>query len=70
MTIRAKLDSLRRKQIAHICEHQQAFEAHAGKGRQVEAYFDDYWEAEEPDALYLNLCSDLDIKPLPEAMDI
>lgn len=54
----------RAEQIAHIKEHQQAFnDAYTvpGQNRTVESYFDEYDSREEP--VYINVCSDLNIEP-------
>lgn len=56
------------KQIAHIREHQAEFDVLHGYHRNVQDYFDDYADDYErdnnnPDALYLCICSDLGITP-------
>lgn len=51
----------RAQQMAHIRQHQVAFNRHQGYARDVHEYFDTY--ADDP-ALYWCLCSDLGITPL------
>lgn len=64
MLTRTSKRELRARQIAHIKEHQIAFNRHGGNPavhRDVEAYFDDYWDAERPRDLYRCLCADLSL---------
>lgn len=52
---------LHEAQIAHLKQHQAAFDADHGAGRTIEEYFEEYaWEYED---LYERLCADLGITP-------
>lgn len=57
----------REQQIAHIREHQVLFNEFNGYERDVEEFFDEYYDKYNrengPGGLYLAICSDLEITP-------
>lgn len=70
MTLVEQVKKLREKQIAHIRSEQAKFDAHQCGHRDVAEYFGEYWDAAEPDALYVALCNDLGLNPKKEALDL
>jgi hypothetical protein len=55
------------RQIDHLKAHKALFdEAYGlpGEGRDIDEYIDEYDDGDHPD-LYVNICSDLGIEPLP-----